>query len=138
VNTYRPWFVSNIFDRHDWYLLKSGKISYGSVEENRKQDPLMPVVVESFFLIRNLTLTSSWFKEHKAEFAKKIEAHAKVDVGPFSGSFDFLKKDEGKSGESSFDDGSITAPGIQIIAYLGSIPRLAPDPDLTLKGAPKS
>lgn len=143
VNIYRRWWDPDVFTNQNWFLPKavgnhSTMLSYGDFKTNRDKDPALPVYVTAFYLIRNLEMTSSYISEHSSEFSHAMGMDAKVEVGPFSVSGGYHTKKTGTNSDNKINGNSISCPGIQIIGYMAACMPACPNPNPSLRGAPKS
>jgi hypothetical protein len=86
-----------------------------------KGNGMMPIYIEAFLIVRKVKIKSKKLESMKAELMKEINASASVSYGPFSCSASFRKKDESKESSQEEEEGAISIPDPQIIAYCGSV-----------------
>jgi len=135
VSIPRPWLDYSVFYNRAWSLpanVYRGSFSLGTAKDNATNEVPMPTYVTTFFLVRNLVIYSSFFTSRMNDQMHSMGIHAHAEVGPFSISGGYDKRDTGHHDDSHFSDGKVECPGVQIIGYMASIPPKFPDPDPAL------
>jgi hypothetical protein len=113
VTLHRPWWPEVFFMLKHWFVpgYESAAFSDGTGSED---SGLLPVLTSGFVAIRNLKISSKW----SSDDVQAIQGSA--SFGPFSL--------VGRSYDAG--TGTLTAPGIQIIAWFcEALPVLPPDSD---------
>ena len=130
VNVYRRWFDQDVLRNQYWDLptaVSGGAISYGTLARNARAPlPAMPLYVSSIFLVRNLTLKTRIDKAEMSAFLHAMSVKARIGLGPFTLSGGYDKRDKGHENKSAVSEVGITAAGLQIAGYLGTVPPRCP------------
>jgi hypothetical protein len=130
VNVYRRWFDQDVLRNSYWDLPKTvsgGVISYGTLARNAREPyPAMPLFVSSIYLVRHLTLKTRINKAEMSAFQRAMSVKARVGLGPFTLSGGYDKRDKGKESKTALSEVGVTARGIQISGYLGTVPPRSP------------
>ena len=135
VSITRPWLDYSVFYNRAWTLPANvfrGVFSKGTAKDNAASDVPMPAYVTTFFLVRNLVIYSAFFNSKMNDTLHSMGVHAHAEVGPFSISGGYDKRDTGHHDEAHFGDGKVECTGVQIIGMMASIPPMFPDPDPAL------
>jgi predicted small secreted protein len=124
VYVYRDWMDAAVFNNTNWNLT-GNIISNGAVMKDLAGD--MPLIVNKIVLARNLMISGSWVKTAAHEFDQRIHAQAKVSVGPFSCSGSYNQQDHSQSASLDANAGTISNPGIQVVAFVSTAVPKAPN-----------
>ncbi|MDE6538182.1 MAG: hypothetical protein K2M13_09150 [Muribaculaceae bacterium] len=123
VQIMRPWFMESIFRLSNWttdIAPGSGKISNGKIDDANKNNylPLYPV---AFIVAKDIEVEANFSHEDQEKISEAAKAGTSVGWGPFSigGSYAYGKTDD--HFHSSFRDGKLTIPGMQIMAWVSKI-----------------
>ena len=119
VSIRRPWLIQNLLGTKTWNLgnlYKKGEISNGRKAE--QEDAVMPLIPTSFVVVKDVFISAQWSESDWELITSKTKAGGGFGIGPFSigGSYARSKSDE--TFTSSFEDGKIRVPGVQIIGFI--------------------
>jgi hypothetical protein len=132
VIIFRKWMDEDVFLNRNYYLPKSldnGVMSYGNFRDNARNEPPMPVYVKSLFLVKDLVIKAKLDQKLRSEWDKLIAANARVTVGPITVSGGYSTSDKGHRANAYLTEAGINTPGVQILAFLATVPPRFPNPD---------
>jgi len=126
VEIVRPWMNANVLSMTGWNMgtaFRKGVVSIGrlSLDENCGTMPLIPVF---FVASRNVRIWGDWSDAEKKLIDGAISGDKDVSLGPFQLSGRYHRSSS--RFKSSYKDGSITIPGMHIIAWASQIVPLCP------------
>lgn len=130
VSIMRPWFSELLFRSDNWYTnLGAGDqkeyISNGKIDSSNA-DNILPMYPVAFIVARDITIEADFTEEDKEIISQAVSASASVSVGPFSVGGGYSYGNDKEHIESSFKDGKLTVPGMQIIGWVSRV--LPPSP----------
>jgi hypothetical protein len=125
VSIMRPWFNPVLLGMNGWWLngYDRGGISNGDPTNPAGKLPLIPT---GFVLAKNVKITADFSSEDKKFISNSISTKAEAGWGPFSFSGKYSLSDSKEDFESKFDGGSLVFPGLQLIAWISTVPGLSP------------
>jgi hypothetical protein len=126
INIDRPWLNGLIFDLPGWTYtpLQKGGISSGNPAT--ADGTLMTVMPTAFLAVRDLKITANWSKAESDTIRTRLSASAKVGWGPFTIGGSYQSDSSSHKFQSEFDGRTISAPGLQIMGYVGTVLPVAP------------
>ena len=86
----------------------------------------MPWVATTFVFARNVTIKSNFTSQDQSHFASHDTATTSVGWGPFSVSGSYSHSQSKDKFQSKLDAGTLSLPGLQVIAFVCS--RTPPSP----------
>lgn len=133
VTIVRPWFNDLLFKANNWYTNLGGNdetnyISNGDLNDtdNGKFIPRYPI---GFIVAKDIKISGAFSKEDEAHIQEQLMVGGTVSIGPFQigGNYRHGKKED--KVQSSYDKGTLTVGGMQIIAWVSKVipasPRLS-------------
>jgi len=128
VSIVRPWFSPLLLGMSGWWIdnFAKGGLSNGDPQNPAGKLPLLPT---GFVLAKNVKVTADFSSEDKKFISNTISTKAEGGWGPFSFSGRYSHSDSKEEFEAKFDGGSLVFPGLQLIAWINSVPRLSPPRD---------
>ncbi len=127
VRIFRPWLHEFIFRMNGWFIdaAKNGGISNGSLAGN--QNGLLPLIPTAFIIARDISITGDFSTQDQSHIESATSGSTSVGWGPFSVSGHYSHSESHDTFNSTFNGGTLTIPGIQIIAWVSEIvPKSAP------------
>lgn len=125
VRIQRSWLDGTIFLMKKWFM--SG-FDVGSISSGKLQglNGMMPLLPQTFVVARNIKISSSFTTEDKSHIEKAISGTTTVGWGPFKISGHYSHKSSQDTFNSTFDGGTLTVPGMQIIGWVSAIVPFSP------------
>ena len=125
VSIMRPWFSPLLLGMNGWWLngFNKGDLSNGDPKNPKGKVPLIPT---GFVLAKNLKITADFSSEDKKFISNSISTKAEAGWGPFSFSGKYTHSDSKEDFEAKFDGGSLVFPGLQLIAWISTVPGVSP------------
>ena len=123
----RQWLEWQVFTDPTWGwddTRKGTVISNGhSLGDGSGQAPAgeLPLLCDSFLIVRNVTFTSKFFKDYKNSMVETIKAGGSISVAGVNGGSlrgSYSQTNANSTLLKSLDSGSLTIPDAQIIAYV--------------------
>jgi hypothetical protein len=133
VRVMRPWLNSLLFRTKGWWLKDQpmNGISNGSLNGNsNKMLPLMPT---AFVVMSEVKISADFSSEDKKHIESATSGSASVGWGPFSIGGSYSHSESHDKFASTFDNGTISVPGMQIVAWVSEITPASPPIDGTGK-----
>jgi hypothetical protein len=127
VNIRRPWMTFNLLGIPGWNLsnlYSKGKISNGS--KLGQDDSIMPVLPTAFVVVKNIIISANWAKSDWDLAKSQTSGGGSIGWGPFKIGGSYSSYSSKETFTSSFADGKITVPGVQIIGWIGQIVPFCP------------
>jgi hypothetical protein len=128
VEIERPWLDGVIFDMGDWFMgagFPKGSISTGLLATATVQT-MMPLLPTAFIAARNISITANWSTQDQSYIHSVTSGSASVGWGPFQIGGSYYSSSSQATFQSSFQDGVLRIPGIQIIAFINQILPVVP------------
>ena len=122
VQVRRPWFDMSLFQMNGWSL--GAAVSKGGISEGKllgAENKLMPLVVTSYVIARNIEVEANWSTEDYHHVSKSVSGGARVGWGPFQFSGSYHHSSSSTTFNSTYDGGVLKVPGIQVVAFVSSI-----------------
>jgi len=125
VSILRAWFNPLLFGMNGWWVNGYDKdgLSNGDPKNPTGKVPLFPT---GFVLAKNVKVTADFSSEDKKFISNSISTKASAGWGPFSFSGKYSHSDSKEDFESKFDGGSLVFPGLQLIAWVSTVPPASP------------
>lgn len=126
VTISRPWMNALLFNLGGWSIPQSkgiGSISNGTREQ---AGPDMPLLTTSFIVARNVKITGDWTESEKSDVSNSLNGNTSIGWGPFALKGSFANSSKDKKSSATFDGKTISAPGMQIIAWVNTVVPLSP------------
>ncbi len=122
VTIRRPWLAFHLLGTKGWNLQNlyaKGKISNGT--KLGQQSALMPLLPTAFVVARKVQISAAWAASDWDFLKKQTQAGGGIGIGPFTigGSYSHSATNETYS--SSFANGRIEVPGVQIIGWISQV-----------------
>lgn len=132
VRIRRPWLNTTLFNMTDWWAkgTPKNKISTGKIKGN--EDSTLPLIPMAFVVAKDVTIKSKFTSQDTAHFKSNSSSQEKSGWGwgPFSGSGRYTQShSENSTFNSSYADGTLKLPGLQLIAWVSSITPPCPPMD---------
>jgi len=127
VEILRPWMDTSLFELPGLTIgtgadtKPKGFISKGSLTE--KDPGLMALLPTAFVVVRNVSISASWGRTDQQLIQANMHASGGLGWGPFRIGGQTSNGVTHKQFESNFDSGTLSIPGLQVIA---TINRLVP------------
>jgi len=118
----RPWMREFLFKLPGWSLganFPPGKVSNGT--KQNQGSSLMPLISESFVVIRDLEIKAHWGKTDLDQIKKSVSGGGSVGFLCFSLSGGYSHSSSSSTYKAKFEDGVIKASGLQIIGWVNNI-----------------
>lgn len=122
VNIRRPWITFNLLGIPGWdlsNLYAKGKISNGT--KDGQDNSLMPALPTSFVVVRNIIISAKWAKSDWDLAKSQTSGGGSIGWGPFKIGGSYSSSNSKETFTSSFADGKITVPGVQIIGWISQL-----------------
>lgn len=121
VRIFRPWLHEFIFRMNGWFIdsTDKGGISQGTLANN--ENGLLPLIPTAFVFARDVQISGDFSSEDKSHFESSTTSSANVGWGPFSVSGHYAHSESKDTFNSTLNGGTLTIPGIQIIAWISEI-----------------
>lgn len=115
VEAQRPWMQRALFSNKIWSFDAGNR---GTVISDGHGKGIMPLIVDSIIIIRNVKFTGKSIGKHKHEMEQSIHAETEFGWGPVSFNGGYKQHDHTLDTNDSKDAMSITIPDPQIGAYI--------------------
>ncbi|ALC85535.1 hypothetical protein AM499_06670 [Bacillus sp. FJAT-22090] len=130
VTIERPWLDYSLFRFTGWEVYppyEKGQISGGDLKTSIEKNSLMPLIPQSFIIVRDISITGEWTEEDKVLIEKSINGGGGVSFLGF-GSFGISgdKKETHEEFHSEFVNGTIKTNGLQVLAWISKIVPFCP------------
>jgi hypothetical protein len=102
-----------------------GSISTGLLATATVQT-MMPLLPTAFIAARNISITANWSTQDQSYIHSVTSGSASVGWGPFQIGGSYYSSSSQATFQSSFQDGVLRIPGIQIIAFINQILPVVP------------
>ena len=121
VQINRPWMNDLIFKLKGWSMLgqPAGSVSNGELKGNSANT--LPIIPTAFIVARDIGITANWTTEDKSHVESAIKTKASVGWGPFAVNGSFAHGTSKDYFNSTFNGGTLTIPGIQVIGWVNQI-----------------
>jgi hypothetical protein len=134
VRIRRPWLNAVLFNMTDWWakgILKDG-ISNGKLKGNA--DAMLPLIPTAFVVAKDVSIKSNFTSQDTSHFVSDSTSRERRGWGwgPFSGGGRYSHTRSVKDTfQSSYSNGVLKLPGLQLIAWISTItppspPKAAP------------
>ena len=118
----RPWMREFLFKLPGWSLganFPPGKVSNGT--KVNQGDSLMPLLPESFVVIRDLEISAKWGKTDLDQIKKSVSGGGSVGFLCFSLSGSYSHSSSSSTYKAKFENGVISSSGLQIIGWINNV-----------------
>jgi hypothetical protein len=126
INIERPWMNPMIFDLPGWTYKPLGKGGISSGNPARADGTLMTIVPTAFIAVRDLRITARWSQQESNLIKQATSGSSRFGWGPFSVGGSYSSNSSEYHFKSEFDGRTLSAPGLQIMAFIGTVIPLAP------------
>ena len=129
VRIRRPWLNSIVFSMTDWWArgYPKDRISNGKLKGN--ESSVLPLIPTAFIVAKDVTIKSKFTSQDTSNFKSEDSSQEGWGWGwgPFSGGGRYRKgRSEADSFNSSYADGALKLPGLQLIAWVSTITPACP------------
>ncbi|MFD2785888.1 hypothetical protein [Hymenobacter rubripertinctus] len=127
VRIMRPWLNSLLFSIQGWWLTGQAEnsISDGQLDEANAK-AMLPVIPTAFVVMNNVQITSDFSTKDESHIASATSGSASVGWGPFSISASYSHSESHDRQTATYANGTITIPGMQIVAWVNEIMPASP------------
>ena len=122
VTIRRPWLAYHLLGTKGWNLQNlypKGKISNGS--KAGQAHSLMPLLPTSFVVARKVIISANWSATDWDFIKKQTSAGGGFGIGPFCIGGSYKHSSTNETFTSSFANGRIEVPGVQIIGWISQV-----------------
>jgi hypothetical protein len=125
VNIMRPWFNPLLLGMTGWQIqgYQSGRISNG---DSLKPDGEYALIPMGFVVARNLSIKADFSTEDQKFISNTVNTSVSGGWGPFTLKAKYGYSSSESEMKSTFDGGTLTFPGLQLIAWISTVPSLSP------------
>jgi hypothetical protein len=127
VSIRRPWLSLHLLDTDSWnlgnLLPKKGAVSNGTKNQKGKLWPLLPT---GFVVAKDIRIKAHFSDADWHAMQETVSSGGSVGIGPFKIGGSYFRSSSSSQWQSTFANGVITAPGIQIIGFLNTIVPFCP------------
>jgi len=125
VNIVRPWFNSLLLGMTGWKVLGQARGSFSNGDP-LKPAGLVPLIPVGFVVARNVSITANFAEDDKKFISDAVNTSVEGGWGPFTlkAKYGFSKSDS--TATATLDGGTLTFPGLQLIAWISTVPPLSP------------
>ena len=132
VRIRRPWLNSIVFNMTDWWAkgYPKDRISNGKLKGN--EAGALPLIPTAFIVAKDVTIKSKFTAQDTSRFTASNSSDEKRGWGwgPFSGGGHYTtNRVNNDAFSSSYADGILKLPGLQLIAWVSSIAPACPPKD---------
>ncbi len=132
----RPWYFPEFFSNRGWTLRKGEGWLLDGMPSNGvrpKPDGICIGYPMLAVFARNIVIQSSEFSSAYSSAKSTFSAGGSIGWGPFSLSSSYKRGDSTTTFHSKADQGSVSVPGMQLIAFVNRLIPKAPNPLPELK-----
>jgi hypothetical protein len=124
VRIRRPWLNTVVFSMTDWSAKGTPQngISNGQLKGN--ENAMLPLIPTAFIIAKDVTIKANFTEQDTKRFTSESSSDASWGWGwgPFSGGGTYFKNKESKDTfNSTFSNGMLKLPGLQVVAWVSSI-----------------
>lgn len=124
VRIRRPWLNTLLFKMGDWWMkgVVEDGISNGQIAGN--ENGVLPLIPTAFIVARNVKISANFSEQDQSHFAteRTTRSSSGWGWGPFSGGGSYSHtRQENSTFNSDYSGGTLTLPGLQLIAWVSSI-----------------
>lgn len=120
----RPWFNPLLLDMKGWSTGQpAGSISNGDRKDPKGTLGLLPT---GFVVARNVQISGDFSNEDKEFMSSVLESSVEAGWGPFALKAKYGHSISNGSMTSNLTGGTLTVPGMQIIAWISTVPSFSP------------
>lgn len=124
VQIMRPWFNPLLLDMKGWSTGQpAGSISNGDRKDPKGTLGLLPT---GFVVARNVQISGDFSNEDKEFMSSVLESSVEAGWGPFALKAKYGHSISNGSMTSNLTGGTLTVPGMQIIAWISTVPSFSP------------
>ncbi len=125
VDIRRPWLDFQLFGLKGWrsFGRDPGSYSNGTFTTNHGAFPLLPT---SFIVARNVKISANWGKTDFDSAQSSTNAGGSLSFGPFSLCGSYQSGSKEKHFQSTFENGVINAPHLQIMGWVTRVVPYSP------------
>jgi hypothetical protein len=129
VRIRRPWLNSMLFSMTGWWAegIEVNAISNGKMKGN--ESSVLPLIPTAFIVAKNVTIKANFTAQDTAHFASESSSSESWGWGwgPFSGGGRYQKsQSKDDTFKSSYSDGVLKLPGLQVIAWVSTVTPASP------------
>lgn len=126
VRIYRPWLNDLIFRMNNWTMdgMNPGDISNGQLAAN--ESGFLPLIPTAFVVARNIAITMELSAEEQSHYESSTSGSVSVGWGPFRIGGHYSHSESSDWFSSSYSNGTLSIPGMQIVAWVSEIVPFAP------------
>lgn len=129
VRIRRPWLNSVLFAMTDWSAkgIPQNGISNGKLKGN--ESSILPLIPTAFIVAKDVTIKANFTAQDTSRFTseKSSDESWGWGWGPFSGGGRYFKsRAQNDTFKSSYSNGVLKLPGLQVVAWVSSITPASP------------
>jgi hypothetical protein len=132
VRIRRPWLNSIVFSMSDWYArgLPKGRISNGGLKGN--ETSTLPLIPTAFIVAKDVRIKAAFTSQQTSHIESENSSEDKWGWGwgPFSGGGSYAhSRSADDKFQSTYENGVLKLPGLQVIAWVSTIVPVCPPKD---------
>ncbi len=138
VQIRRPWLDGQIFSMGGWSLGDAylpNSISTGNLSTNAGK--MMPLITTGMIVARNVQIKCNFSTQDQSHVESAVSGSTSVGWGPFSLSGHYSHSSSKDTFNSTYSNGTLTIPGLQVIGFVNWIVPACPPVTTTAKVAAK-
>ena len=124
VTIRRPWLNLALLATKGWNLTNlypKGKLSNGTRTPLAQQNSLMPMIPTAFVVARKILISANWSQADSTFIQQQTSAGGGFGIGPFRIGGSYASSSSSNTFHSSFANGVIDVPGVQIIGWISQV-----------------
>lgn len=122
VTIRRPWMTFNLLGTKGWNLgnfAAKGAISKGT--KAGQAASIMPLLPTSFVVVKDVRISANWAKSDWDLIRSQTGGGGGFGIGPFRISGHYAHSSSSDTFSSSYANGNIVVPGVQIIGWINQV-----------------
>jgi hypothetical protein len=124
VRIRRPWLNSVLFSMTDWSAkgIPQNGVSNGKLKGN--ENAVLPLIPSAFIVAKNVTIKGNFTAQDASHFTSESSSSESWGWGwgPFSGGGRYFKsRTENDTFQSSYSNGVLKLPGLQLVAWVSTV-----------------
>jgi hypothetical protein len=126
INIERPWMNASVFDLPGWIYPPVQKGGFSSGSPATADGTIMTIMPTAFLAVRDLKISADWSAAESDFIRTKLNVSGEFGWGPFTIGGSYKSDSTEKKFKSEFNGGTISAPGLQIMAFICTVLPLCP------------
>jgi hypothetical protein len=128
----RPWLNTGLFAMSDWWAkgYPRGRISTGTLKGNGNS--VLPLIPTAFIVAKDVSIKANFTSQDTSHFTSDSTSRERTGWGwgPFTGAGRYNRsRSEKDTFQSSYSNGVLKMPGLQLIAWVSTITPASPPND---------